>query len=94
MASFFAPYNGTRPKVVHINGHRLLILSKEQDIFDSDTLEEIGANTVRKIRLEGPDEAVLTQLASANKSGVVVASSELQLSQILKGLEAELPWLH
>lgn len=93
MASFFAPYSGTRPKVVQINGHRLLILSKEQDVFDSDTLNEIGANMVRKIRLDGPEEAVLHQLAATNKSGVVVASSELELSQILKGLEAELPWL-
>jgi len=94
MTQFYAPYNGKKPKLVHINGHKLLIVSKEQDVFDLEALEEIGADGVKKMRARGSGEDALIELATKHKSGIVVASSDLDLDQILKGLHQELPWLH
>lgn len=94
MTQFFAPYTGKKPKIVQINGHKLLIVSKEEEVFNHEALEELGADAVKKMRARGSDEDALIELAVKHKSGIVVASSDLDLNQILKGLHDELPWLH
>lgn len=43
MASIFVPYNGSRPAVVDINGHRLVILAREPEELE-ESLELVGAD--------------------------------------------------
>lgn len=93
MAQLYAPYKGSRPKVVEIKGNRLIIVARDEEVFDADSLEAIGADGVKRVRVDGPEEYALFKLCSRYNSGVIMASSELELSQVLNGLQAELPWI-
>lgn len=93
MAQLFAPYKGSRPKVVEIKGNRLIIVARDEEVFDPDSLEAIGADGVRQVRVDGSEEFALFKLSSQYNSGIILASSDLELSQVLNGLRSELPWI-
>ncbi len=96
MSRYFVPYTGDKPAAVNINGHRLLILSKERTCLE-DELEVIGADTLKALQTGNTREEesrLLNKLARSTNAGVVIAPGDLELKDVIKNLEVQLPWLH
>jgi hypothetical protein len=96
MEKVYVPYLNDLPATISVNGHRLVIVSKDSQILLKD-LKVIGGDSVREISiLDGlQDEALaLAQLATTIKGGVVMAPKTMRLSAMIKNLEKQLPWLH
>jgi len=96
MASIFVPYNGSRPAVVDINGHRLVILAREPEELE-ESLELVGADHLQVF--EGGDspeeqEALLQELSNRIEGGIVIAPAEVEVEDVIKNLESQLPWVH
>jgi len=95
MDNFFVPYTGKKPASVWINGHRLVILTHDKDVLEDD-LELLGADRVKKIAVSASDvdqEKFLGKIAREVDGGVVIAPSGVDLRDVLKNLESELPWV-
>ena len=95
MDKFFVPYMGKRPASVFINGHKLVILSSEKDVLEGD-LELLGADRLKRVKCgeqDGEQERVLGKIARQVDGGVVIAPGGVELRDIIKNLESELPWL-
>jgi hypothetical protein len=95
MRKYFIPYSDENPATVLVNGHRMVILSNDRSSLQ-DELELLGANKLKQIRAgdsEAEDRIVLHRIAAKAHAGVVVAPSDLALSDVLRNLKAELPWL-
>ena len=95
MDNFFVPYTGKKPASVCINGHRLVILTHDKDMLEDD-LELLGADHIKKVTLgesEVEQEKVLGKIARQADGGVVIAPSGVELKDVIKNLESELPWL-
>jgi len=95
MRKYFIPYNDDIPATVFVNGHRMVILSNDRQSFENE-MGLLGANKLKQIRAgdsEAEDRIVLHRIATKAQAGVVVAPSEIALSDVLRNLEAELPWL-
>lgn len=96
MSIYYIPYQGKRPAAVEINGHRLVILSKDKASLQDD-LNLLGADTVKKVKseMEVEDNIPLIDRISKNaKAGVVFAPDETKITEIIKNLAEQLPWLH
>ena len=97
MEKFFVPYSGDLPAAIDIKGHRLLIISPDQDEM-VDSLLTLGGSEVREIELNesSPDEAttVLANLAACANGGVVLTPPGIRVSTMISSLEQELPWIH
>ncbi len=95
MEKFFVPYADGFPAAINIKGHRLLIVSTdEEDITES--LVELGGNEIREVQAKegSSDETqVLLELAAGIKGGVVLAPPGIALSTMITSLESELPWV-
>ena len=94
--SFFVPYSGRHPALISVNGHRLLILAREEDVFE-DNLDAVGADRLKLLKTGGPfadEESLLKRLAEKVDAGVVVAASEASFTDVVKSLESQLPWVH
>lgn len=79
-----------------INGHKVIILSTTKEIFEDD-LDVIGADNVKQLKsLDTPkqQERALTKLAKKTNAGVVLSPSGMELNELIKNLENELPWVH
>jgi hypothetical protein len=95
MEKLFVPYSINGPAAVDIKGHRLLIISTDQDDMQ-ESLPVLGGSEVREIDIadNGPDETtVLAELAAGINGGVVLAPPGIPLSTMLYNLERELPWI-
>ena len=95
MDNFFVPYTGKKPASVCINGHRLVILTHDKDVLEED-MELLGADHIKKVRLgssEIEQEKFLGKIARQVEGGVVIAPSGVDLRDVLKNLESELPWV-
>jgi hypothetical protein len=95
MDNFFVPYTGKKPASVCINGHRLVILTHDKDVLEDD-LDLLGADRIKRIKLgadEDEQERFLGKIAKQVDGGVVIAPSGVELKDVLKNLEHELPWL-
>ncbi len=92
---FFVPYSGKKPASVCVNGHRLVILAPDREVIERD-LELLGADRVKQITVTTGDEhdKLLGSLARQVDGGVVIAPEGVDLRDILKNLEHELPWVH
>lgn len=89
------PYMGRRPASVSINGHRLVILAHDRDTLEED-LDLLGADRVKTFTLgENPDEhdTLIGKIARQVDGGVVIAPEGVNLREVLKNLESELPWV-
>jgi len=96
MRNYFVPYAGNKPAVVSINGHNLIILAQDKTMLEGD-LELVGADRVREIDVgDSPEEErlVLDRIAKSAQGGIVIAPSELNVEDVLRNLQAELPWIH
>lgn len=95
MDNFFVPYIGKKPAYVCINGHNLVILAHEKDMLEDD-LELLGADHIKKVRLsssEDKQQQFLGKIARQVDGGVVIAPSGVELKDVLRNLEDELPWV-
>lgn len=90
----YVPYTGKRPTSVMVNGHRLVILSHEPGPLE-DSLDQIGADRIREFVPANDREAEeqLNKIARSGKAGIVIAPPELEMQEVLKNLQTELPWL-
>lgn len=96
MSIYYIPYHGKKPAAVEINGHRLVILSKDKASLQED-LVILGADTVKKLKGDIEAEENLPQIdriARNARAGVVFAPEEANVTEIIKNLEEQLPWLH
>ena len=96
MTNFFVPYSGKHPALISVNGHKLLILAREQEVFE-DSLDAVGADRLKIIKTSGPfqdEDSLLKTLAEKVDAGVVVAASDSDFQDVLRNLEEELPWVH
>jgi hypothetical protein len=95
MTTFYVPFKGNTPAALSINGHRLVILSKDKEAI-STSLDLMGANRVRRVR-SGPSEVdqaeALQRIGKAANSGVVIAPPDAPVEDVLRSLEVDLPWL-
>ena len=95
MENFFVPYTGKKPAAVYINGHRLVIMASEKDLLEDD-MELLGADKIKKVRLSSSEDARLQfmgKIARQVDGGVVIAPSGVELKDVLRNLEDELPWV-
>lgn len=95
MENYFVPYMGKRPASVCINGHRLVILALDRDTLEEE-LDLLGADRVKTVTLgESQDEQdlLLGKIARQVDGGVVIAPEGVNLRDVLKNLESELPWV-
>ena len=96
MKEFFIPYSGKNPAHVCINGHKLVILSDNRQPVE-DGLGLLGADRVRCIKVTGgktAQEKALGRLAEKVDGGIVLAPADVDLKDVIRNLEDELPWLH
>ncbi len=94
MHRLYVPYTGKKPTSVTINGHRLVILSHEPGSLQ-DSLGTIGADRIREFSPANDREAEeqLNKIAKSGRAGIVIAPPELEMEEVIKNLETELPWL-
>lgn len=92
---FYVPYAGNAPAVVNINGHRLVFLCDDQEVFE-ENLDLLGAERVHRLSEDGFESAeeMLHGLAKAASAEVVITPSEIDLEVFLDGLRSALPWSH
>ena len=95
MTKFFVPFLGDKPAAVSINGHRLIILSRERTALEEE-LEIVGADTLRTLvtgNSREDESRFLNKLSRTSKAGVVIAPGDLELKDVIRNLEVQLPWL-
>ena len=92
----YVPYVGGEPASVSINGHRMLILSQHEDVLEN-SLGLFGADHLQEVNIGETSEEqdfALDQLASSAEAGVVVAPLDIEIQEVIRNLELELPWIH
>ncbi|MCB0334079.1 MAG: hypothetical protein KDD55_11305 [Bdellovibrionales bacterium] len=95
MNKYFIACEDGRPAAMLINGHRLVIISSDPGDLE-DHMERIGGTILAELGdLDVPDEEDprLLELASSVDAGVVVAPDDLDVSELIRNLEDELPWI-
>ena len=95
MPTFYVPFSGDRPASLNIKGHRLVILSRSKGAL-AESLPLVGAERIEKIHSPRSREGemdMLTELGRSANSGVVIAPRDLAMCDVIKNLEAQLPWL-
>lgn len=95
MAQLYVPYKGEAPAFMTINGHRLVLISKDKDELQAN-LDLFGADKLTTV--DGGDsqeeqDHSLCRLAEKVEGGVVIAPPEVGLKDIIKNLEEQLPWV-
>jgi hypothetical protein len=96
MSNYYVPYSGNRPAAASINGHKLLIMAQEASVFDEENLGLLGADRVKKVEVgetKDEQERRLSKMAKSVKAGLVIAPSEVSVADVIKNLEAQLPWI-
>lgn len=96
MATYFAPYVGKKPAALSINGHKLLIVARDRECLEQG-LELVGGDSVKRLSAgssAAERDEVFERLAKRINGGVVIAPANAAVSEIIRNLEIELPWLH
>jgi hypothetical protein len=96
MKEFFIPYDGETPASICINGHRLLIVSRDREELE-ENLGLVGGNRLEQFVTSGvlmdEDEDFLESLAHEVNGGIVIAPEDAPLTEVIRSLESELPWI-
>lgn len=96
MSIYYIPYHGKKPAAVVVNGHRLVIMSQDKECLQ-DELAILGADKVKKIKSEMDVEEnlpLIDRISKNAKAGIVFAPREAKITEVIKNLEEQLPWLH
>lgn len=96
MRSYYVPYSGQSPAPIYVNGHKLIILYSDRPSTDLD-LKQIGADHLEAFQVGGSAEE--QNLAMANfahkiSAGIILASEDIKLDDVINNLKVKLPWLH
>lgn len=95
MNRLFAPYTGDQPAPIVVNGHRLLIVSANKRVL-GDGLGMIGGDRIKtlpKVHSTDEQERLLGELAVKSSSGIVIAPTDVEMGDLIRSLENELPWV-
>ncbi len=95
MNKYFVTCEDGKPASLLINGHRLVIISSDPGDLE-DHMELLGGTTLAELGdMETPDEEDprLLELATSVDAGVVVAPDDIDVSELIRNLEDELPWI-
>lgn len=95
MTRFYIPYSGPKPVEKEINGHRLVFLTEDPEVFE-EQLDELGADTLHEVQIDEPDnlEEVARSLNDVtDRAQFVMVPSEIPLEALVHTLEEQLPWL-
>lgn len=95
MTTFYVPYSGDKPAAISVNGHRLVLLSRDKGAFE-DELELIGADSIKVLasgNSQTDEDIVFNKLAKSLRAGVVIAPGDLPLEDVIRNLKVQLPWL-
>ncbi|MCI5066601.1 hypothetical protein MRY87_12835 [bacterium] len=96
MVRFFIPFTGTSPAALQINGHNLLLVSRDPRDME-ECLGLFGADCVKSVfSFEAEENAheILERLADDIQGDVIIAPEDSPLEEIVSELHEELPWLH
>lgn len=96
MSVYYVPYSGRKPTAVEINGHRLVIITSNKKLLQ-DNMDTLGADSLKKVQsLAEPEKdlKLIDKISRTAKAGIVFAPDEAHLSEVIKELEQQLPWLH
>lgn len=96
MRHYFVPYNGDQPVSIVINGHRLVIISQNQESLQRH-LDFLGGDRVESHVAEASFEDenhLLLSIAEEVGAGIVIAPEDTELVDVVRDLEGELPWIH
>lgn len=95
MSTFFVPCTGKMPATISVNGHRLVVLSKDRNVL-REGLKALGADSLKQVRggtNAADEERALNRLAKKIRAGLVIAPANVEIEVIIKNLESQLPWL-
>jgi len=94
MNNFYVPYQGNEPAAVCIKGHNFIILSRERNLLE-DNLDLMGADNLREVVSisDNEEDEILDMLAREINGGIVIAPTDVEVTDIIDNLETELPWL-
>jgi hypothetical protein len=79
-----------------VKGHRLVILSRDREAIE-DELDFLGADRVRSVRSgnsKTDQEKVIGRIAQQVDGGVVIAPGDVNVRDVVRKLEVELPWIN
>ena len=96
MSIYYVPYSGRKPSAVEINGHRLVIITSNKKLLE-EHLGSLGADSLKRVKsITEPEKdlKLIDRISRTAKAGIVFAPDEAPLSEVLKELEQQLPWLH
>ena len=93
MGKFFVPDFDDSPAAIEIKGHRLLILSANENEMLSE-LKNFGGTELRELTYFDDESELLADLAAEINGGVVLTPPDVSVSSMIKNLEDELPWIH
>ena len=96
MSKLYVPYRGKKPSPMYINGHRVLVLSRDQESA-KQALEFSGAEKIKRIssgETKEQESWTTSNLALKGKCDVIVTASDVGMPDLVKSLEKQLPWIH
>lgn len=92
MTSFFVPFVADQPSIVEVNGHRLLLVASTREDLEEE-LQTLGAEEVREFEARDLETSELAEMARDNGGGIVLAPPGITMLDLVRNLEAQLPWL-
>ena len=95
MASLYVPFQGKKPAALEINGHRVVLMSRDPVPLE-DEMELFGADRIKRFDVglnSGAESKLMVKIAASANGGVVVLPSELPIEQLIRNLEEDLPWI-
>jgi hypothetical protein len=95
MRQLFVPYSGSSPAPLKIKGHKLILVAREPEVIEPN-LDLLGADhLIEMVSASDSEEAVnMSILAERYDSGVVILPEQVMLEDVIRSLEADLPWIH
>ena len=96
MSTFFVPYADDMPLAFEVKGHRLILLSSDDESIRNE-LDYIGGDELRELVIddERPEEsAQVARLAASAHGGVVVLPAGITPKMMIASLQSELPWVN
>jgi hypothetical protein len=96
MTTFYVPFAGDRPATTSINGHRLVILSRRKKALQ-EALPLFGAERIEVMQTPKSKEKeleALTEIGRSANGGIVIVPPDVEMEEVIKNLEAQLPWVH
>jgi hypothetical protein len=91
----YIPYSGKKPAHITVNGHRVVILSSDPAILN-ESLSTLGADAVKELKDSASvsGQRWIKKIAKSSNAHIVVTTEAVEIDEVIKNLENELPWIH